>query len=356
VSIDPFYDRTELVDNDAAHGGPQPARGRSLVIAVLFMFLLDMRAALVVASSSRCRCWPRSSTCKARGMSRTSCRWARSTSASSSTAAWSSSRASCTRLSRRVAARWSAHRSPHLRATREVVRPTVFALLIIIAAYLPIFMLQRVEGRIFAPMANTVVAALGGALLLSSRSSRCWPRFVYRRPVKHRESPCCAGRAPVRAVARVVACADPVVVIAGAAALAARSGRCPGSAPSSSRAQRGRALPHLHAALEHLAVRGPQARPEAHELIGHRPQADACCRSSAARGRHRRRRSRTTSSSSCKLKPPSKWPQETPTLGDVMVAIVPAPIDEIPGVEVNFSQPIRDNVNENISGQFGRSR
>ena len=48
-----------------------------------------------------------------------------------------------------------------------MVRPTVFALLIIIAAYLPIFLLQRVEGRIFAPMANTVVAALAGALFFS---------------------------------------------------------------------------------------------------------------------------------------------------------------------------------------------
>ena len=41
-----------------------------------------------------------------------------------------------------------------------MARPTLFALLIIIAAYLPIFTLERVEGRIFAPMANTVVAAL----------------------------------------------------------------------------------------------------------------------------------------------------------------------------------------------------
>ena len=48
-----------------------------------------------------------------------------------------------------------------------MVRPTVFALLIIIAAYLPIFLLQRVEGRIFAPMANTVVSALAGALFFS---------------------------------------------------------------------------------------------------------------------------------------------------------------------------------------------
>src|SRR5262249_28459962 len=75
------------------------------------------------------------------------------------------------------------------RATQSVVRPTVFALLIIIAAYLPIFMLQRVEGRIFAPMANTVVAALCGALLFSVILVPVLAALVYRRPVSHRESP-----------------------------------------------------------------------------------------------------------------------------------------------------------------------
>src|SRR4029077_17434567 len=52
-------------------------------------------------------------------------------------------------------------------AAREVARPTLFSLLIIVAAYLPIFALQRVEGRIFAPMAHTVVSALVGAMIVS---------------------------------------------------------------------------------------------------------------------------------------------------------------------------------------------
>ena len=62
---------------------------------------------------------------------------------------------------RRKRSRDASERDPGS-ATAAVVRPTVFALLIIIAAYLPIFLLERVEGRIFAPMANTVVAALLG--------------------------------------------------------------------------------------------------------------------------------------------------------------------------------------------------
>src|SRR5436309_12242698 len=58
-------------------------------------------------------------------------------------------------------------RSTVLEAAEEVARPTLFALLIIIVVYIPIFTLQRVEGRIFAPMAHTVCAALVGALVFS---------------------------------------------------------------------------------------------------------------------------------------------------------------------------------------------
>jgi len=54
-----------------------------------------------------------------------------------------------------------------LRAAVEVGRPTLFSMLIIIAAHIPIFTLQRHEGRIFAPMAYSVVSALVGALILS---------------------------------------------------------------------------------------------------------------------------------------------------------------------------------------------
>jgi len=52
-------------------------------------------------------------------------------------------------------------------AAHEVQRPVFYAITIIITAYLPIFGLQKVEGRIFRPMAWTVVFALMGALLFS---------------------------------------------------------------------------------------------------------------------------------------------------------------------------------------------
>src|SRR6266516_3904699 len=54
-----------------------------------------------------------------------------------------------------------------LNAAAEVGRPTFFSMLIIIVAHIPIFTLQRHEGRIFAPMAWTVTSALVGSLLFS---------------------------------------------------------------------------------------------------------------------------------------------------------------------------------------------
>ncbi len=52
-------------------------------------------------------------------------------------------------------------------ATKEVFRPAVFGVLIIMLVYLPIFALSGVEGKMFEPMAFTVIAALVGALILS---------------------------------------------------------------------------------------------------------------------------------------------------------------------------------------------
>lgn len=52
-------------------------------------------------------------------------------------------------------------------AVIEVGRPTLFSMLVIIAAHIPIFTLQRAEGRIFAPMAFSVTSALIGSLILS---------------------------------------------------------------------------------------------------------------------------------------------------------------------------------------------
>ena len=53
-------------------------------------------------------------------------------------------------------------------ATKEVVRPSFFGVFIIMAVYLPILSLSGIEGKMFHPMAFTVIMALTGAMLLSA--------------------------------------------------------------------------------------------------------------------------------------------------------------------------------------------
>src|SRR5712671_2611321 len=61
---------------------------------------------------------------------------------------------------------------PHVvgRAAKEMVRPILFSLSIIVAAMLPVFTLERVEGRIFRPVALTFAFALAGALFFTLTS------------------------------------------------------------------------------------------------------------------------------------------------------------------------------------------
>lgn len=75
-----------------------------------------------------------------------------------------------------------------LEATQEVGRPTFFSMLIIITAHIPIFTLQRHEGRIFAPMAYTVVSALIGSLLFSLTLVPLLCYFLLRRGVSEKEN------------------------------------------------------------------------------------------------------------------------------------------------------------------------
>ncbi|NDH58863.1 MAG: efflux RND transporter permease subunit, partial [Betaproteobacteria bacterium] len=70
-------------------------------------------------------------------------------------------------------------------AAQEVGRPTLFSMLIIIAAHIPIFALQRHEGRIFQPMALSVTAALIGALIVSLTLVPLLAYWTLRRGLPH---------------------------------------------------------------------------------------------------------------------------------------------------------------------------
>ena len=74
-------------------------------------------------------------------------------------------------------------------ATHEVQRPVFYAIAIIITAYLPIFTLQRVEGKLFKPMAWTVAFALLGALIFSMVIAPALSSLLFRRGAKQWENP-----------------------------------------------------------------------------------------------------------------------------------------------------------------------
>src|SRR5207248_1887186 len=86
------------------------------------------------------------------------------------------------------AGRGQAVRRAIVDATVQVGRPTLFSMLIIIVAYIPIFTLQRQEGRIFAPMAYTVTSALVGSLLFSLTLVPLLCFFLLRRGIPEREN------------------------------------------------------------------------------------------------------------------------------------------------------------------------
>src|SRR5207245_8993067 len=69
-------------------------------------------------------------------------------------------------------------------AAHEVQRPVFYAIAIIITAYVPIFTLQRVEGRLFRPMAWTVAFALLGALIFSMLIAPVLSTLFFRRGVR----------------------------------------------------------------------------------------------------------------------------------------------------------------------------
>src|SRR5437588_48751 len=84
------------------------------------------------------------------------------------------------------------HKTPLERirdAATEVQRPVFYAIAIIITAYLPIFTLQRVEGRLFKPMAWTVAFALLGALLFSMLVAPVFAGLFFARGTREWRNP-----------------------------------------------------------------------------------------------------------------------------------------------------------------------
>ena len=194
VLLEAVYDRTTLVDRTIETVRRNLLEGALLVVAVLFALLGNLRAALITAAVI-----PLSMLLTLFGMAQ---------------AGVSANLMSLGALDfglivdgtviivenavRRLAEAHRARGRPlaldeRLEVSRaaasEVIRPSLFGIAIITAVYLPVFALTGVEGRMFHPMAATVVMALIAAMLLSVTVVPAAVAVFLRGPVSEGENP-----------------------------------------------------------------------------------------------------------------------------------------------------------------------
>ena len=173
VKIRPYYDRTELVQHTVSTVTENLAVGAALVVGVLILFLRNIYAALAVATIIPLSLLFAFILMDARGVSANLI----SLGAVDFGIIIDSAVVLVEALMVRLAAGATDHNPMHtglswrihtLRATvTDLGRPILFSKAIIILAFLPIFTFQRVEGKIFSPVAYTLSFALLGAILLT---------------------------------------------------------------------------------------------------------------------------------------------------------------------------------------------
>jgi len=167
VSIVPYYDRTWLIRTTLRTVFRNLLTGALLVAAVLYLFLRRLRAAAIVAAVIPLALLATFIGLRLRGIPANLLSLGAMDFGIIVDGAVIVVENIFRRLGEAESLEGEARKSVVLEAAEQVGRPTLFSMLIIIVAHIPIFALQRHEGRIFAPMAYTVVSALVGSLLFS---------------------------------------------------------------------------------------------------------------------------------------------------------------------------------------------
>jgi len=243
-------------------------------------------------------------------------------------------------------------------ASHEVQRPVFYAIAIIITAYLPIFTLQRVEGRLFHPMAWTVAFALLGALLFSIVTAPVLASFAFAKGASEWHNPVMEflvrhyRRAVRWAIRRRV-----LVICVGVV------GFCFTLFLAFSGVIGSEFLPHLDEGA--LWVRGtlaPSAGPDEGIRVSNQARIILCsfpevpqCTSQTGRPDDG---TDTTSFFNTEyfvdLKPKEDWRPVFHENKDELIAAMNRELNnKIPGVVWGFSQPIEDNMEEAVSGVKG---
>ncbi len=241
------------------------------------------------------------------------------------------------------------------RATHEVQRPVFYSIAIIIVAYLPIFTLQAVEGRLFKPMAWTVVFALLGALLFSMFVGPVLASLVFPNGAKEWRNPVMEWltRAYGSALNVAIRWRWATVAIAVAAL---------GGTYLLSRTIGSEFLPHLDEGA--IWVRGtfaPSTGPtegirvanQVRVILAAFPEVTM---TTSQVGRPDDGTDTTgffNTEYFVDLKPKEQWRPYFRQDKEALIAAMNRELERIPGAIWNFSQPISDNMEEAVSGVKG---
>lgn len=186
VTIRTVYDRTELVDHVIDTVRKNLFEGGLLVIAILFIFLGNLRAGLIVALAI-----PLSMLFAFSGM----LRFGIAASLLSMGAIDFGLIVDSSVVMVENCVRHLGHSNPSGKSRLEIIRdaaievrkPTMFGELIIMIVYLPILGLEGVEGKLFRPMAMTVILALAGSMVLSLTLMPVLASFFLPKRLEERE-------------------------------------------------------------------------------------------------------------------------------------------------------------------------
>jgi cobalt-zinc-cadmium resistance protein CzcA len=243
-------------------------------------------------------------------------------------------------------------------AAHEVQRPVFYAIFIIITAYLPIFTLQRVEGRLFRPMAWTVAFALLGAVVFSMTVAPVLASLLFRRETHEWENPVLVWitRIYQHAVTWTVRNRWAMILVSVAAVCTSAWLLQPGRIGSEF-------LPHLDEGA--LWVRGtlaPSTGPtegirlmnQARLILCSFPEVTQC---SSQTGRPDDGTDTTSFFNTeyfADLKPSNEWRPAFHENKEALIAAMNKELSKLPGVVWGFSQPIADNMEEAVSGVKGQ--
>jgi cobalt-zinc-cadmium resistance protein CzcA len=237
-------------------------------------------------------------------------------------------------------------------AAIEVARPLTFAVLIIMTVYVPILTFQRIEGKLFRPMAVTISLAVIGSLILTLTLIPVLASYLFRRPPSERESPLLRWlrRPYVPAVRWCVR--RPLIPIGGAAGLLVVAlfvfsllGK--------------EFLPELDEGDLWLRVKFPigialdAARPYVHEIrerLLKFPEVRVIVSQLGAPDDGTDPNGPDNAEFYIGLKPREEWRIRDK---DKLIEAMGHALEHFPGITTNFSQPIKDNVDEALAGVKG---